>query len=145
MSGSASDLLWAAKELLRFLKASTDDLELEPFKYLKKEAAREDETPAQRLRRKADEMEATDIAIKRLREVVAAFEEGYSDTIEAAISQARETRERVTVKGRGRCRGLRVPSPAWHRLGRERSSKRQSGGNILRGIRRPDESDEVLS
>jgi hypothetical protein len=30
--------------------------------------------------------------------VVATFEEGYSDTIEAAISQARETRERVTVE-----------------------------------------------
>jgi hypothetical protein len=46
------------------LKASTDAMPPEPPL----------ETPAQRLRREADEMEAKDAAIERLRAAVAAFE-----------------------------------------------------------------------
>jgi len=40
----------------------------------------------QRLRREADEMEFKDAVIERFRAAAAAFEEGYSDTIEATIS-----------------------------------------------------------
>jgi hypothetical protein len=58
------ELLEAALVLLPFLKTSTDAMLPEPPL----------ETPAQRLRREADEMEAKDAAIERLRAAVAAFE-----------------------------------------------------------------------
>jgi hypothetical protein len=137
MSGSASDLLWAAKTLLPFLKTSTDD----PA-YLKKKAAPESETPAQRLRREADEMEFKDAVIERFRDVVATLEEGYSDTIEAAITQAGATRERVTVKAKDGAEAYAYPHPRGIAWG---VNALQSGGNILRGVRRPDGSDEAVS
>jgi hypothetical protein len=66
MTEKTMELLEAALVLLPFLKTSTDAMPPEPPL----------ETPAQRLRREADEMEAKDAAIERLRAAVAAFEEG---------------------------------------------------------------------
>ena len=86
MTEKTTELLKAALMLLPFLKASTDDCkdikkaESMPPKaaaaYLMELGPWYDETPAQRLRREADEIEAKDAAIKRFRAAVAAFEEG---------------------------------------------------------------------
>jgi len=67
MSDTTRELYEAATALLPFLEASTDRIDLDQLIPL-------GETPAQRLRRKADELEAKDAAIQRFRAAVAAFE-----------------------------------------------------------------------
>jgi len=72
------ELLEAALVLLPFLKTSTDSCNeiKKADATLPDDAIAPLETPAQRLRREADEMEAKDAAIERLRAAVAAFENG---------------------------------------------------------------------
>ena len=74
MRDTARELYEAAKALLPFLKASTDDSELSTIDYLRKNSPPACETTAQRLRREADEIEAKDAAINRFRKAVAALE-----------------------------------------------------------------------
>ena len=62
-----NELYEAARALLPFL---ADD-ELSPIQHLKRFVS---ETPAQRMRREADEIDAQDRAIARLRAAVAAYE-----------------------------------------------------------------------
>ena len=81
---SAAELLAASRALLPFLDASTDSDNaikeadtmppMEAVAYLMKIRPRYDETPAEKLRRQADELEAKDAAIARFRAAVAAFE-----------------------------------------------------------------------
>ena len=76
-----NELLEAAKALLPFLKASTDHFDMlaeadtnppsEAIALIRSHQ-RPRETPAQRLRREADELEAKDAAIQRFRTAVAA-------------------------------------------------------------------------
>ncbi len=63
-----NELYEAARALLPFL---ADDDELSPIQHLKRFVS---ETPAQRMRREADEIDAKDRAIARLRAAVAAYE-----------------------------------------------------------------------
>jgi hypothetical protein len=83
MTEKTMELLEAALVLLPYLKTSTDQYNdikkadtLPPDEAiaLLRKGTRPPETPAQRLRREADEMEAKDAAIERLRAAVAAFE-----------------------------------------------------------------------
>jgi len=83
MTDQSTELLEAAKAVLPLLKASTDQYNAlkkavgmplrDASDYLRKLAEKPDETPADSLRREADEMEAKDAAIKRFRAAVAAF------------------------------------------------------------------------
>jgi hypothetical protein len=82
MTEKTMELLEAAVMLLPYLKASTDDLKLESLEYLRKNAAHKGETPAQRMRREADELEAKDAAILRFRAAIAAFNGDTSEEIE---------------------------------------------------------------
>ena len=85
MSDKSTELLEAAKAVLPFLAASTDNrdrlAEIEAMgEKPRSEAvdwiiARQKEAPAERLRREADEMEAKDAAVKRFRAAVAAMVE----------------------------------------------------------------------
>ena len=67
----------------------------------------------------------------------------YSATIEAAISQAGETRQRVTVEAEDGAECYAGPRPgggiAWG------VNAAGTGINILRGVRRPDGKDEAIS
>ena len=67
------ELYEAAKALLPYLEASTDGMELDAFEYLRRNSRPKGETPAQRMRREADDLEAKDSAIKRFRDAVAAL------------------------------------------------------------------------
>jgi hypothetical protein len=74
VSDKSRELFEAARALLPFLNASTDDRELSALDYLRKNSPPACETTAQRLRREAGEIEAKDAAINRFRAAVAAFE-----------------------------------------------------------------------
>jgi hypothetical protein len=76
MSNKTQELYAAALAVLPCLRASTDDLKLSDLEYLKKGRPPAGETPAQRLRREADEIEQRDAVIKRFRDAVAAFGDG---------------------------------------------------------------------
>lgn len=85
MTDRIQRLIEAAKAVLPYLKASTDrynELKAvdamsrkEADAWLRKSLEQPDETPAQKLRREADEMEAKDADIKRFREAIAACNE----------------------------------------------------------------------
>jgi hypothetical protein len=104
MTEKTMELIEAALMLLPHLKASTDDLKLEPLDYLRKNATPKGETPAQRMRREADELEAKDAAILRFRAAIAAFNgdtpeelnnrELYRKIQEAVREVVRQERER---------------------------------------------------
>jgi hypothetical protein len=74
VSDAARELFEAAKAVLPFLKASTDDSELSALEYLERTSPPPCETTARRLQREADEIEAKDAVIERFRAAVAAFE-----------------------------------------------------------------------
>jgi hypothetical protein len=93
MTDKDRELYEAAKALLPFLKASTDDFKLDPLTWLRQTKAPEGETPAQRLRREAEAeaIEAKDAAIQRFRAAVAAFEPpSEHQDLDSAIRAATE-------------------------------------------------------
>ena len=63
----------------------------------------------------------------------------YSAAIEAAISQAKGMQERVTVETQDGAEAYAYPHPRGIAWG---VNAAETGVNILRGIRRPDGSDE---
>jgi plasmid stabilization system protein ParE len=66
----------------------------------------------------------------------------YSATIEAAISQAGETRQRVTVEAEDGAEIYAYPHTGGIAWG---VNAARSGVNILRGVRRADGTDEAMS
>lgn len=86
MTDKTAELLEAAKAVLPFLQASTDHRDYlrsirtatleEDKKALEKAWKQDEQSPADRLRKQADEIEAKDAAIKRFRDAVAALSEG---------------------------------------------------------------------
>ena len=66
----------------------------------------------------------------------------YSGTIERAITEAGRMRERVTVEAQDGTEAYAYPHPRGIAWGLNAAG---TGVNILRGVRRPDGTDEAVS
>ena len=80
--------------------------------------------------------------LREMQERVSALQTRYSAAIEAAIADAKASRERETVKAADGAEVYAYPHPegiAWgvNAVG--------TGDNILRGVRRPDGQDEGVT